>query len=70
MSRKYPPPPFAILALVQTQGGGGGAYMQDATISVTIRPSLLVVSGGWGASVRRRDALDTSGRLTTFSVEG
>ena len=29
----------------------------------------LVVCGGWGPSARQRDAPDTSGRLTSFSVE-
>ena len=50
MSRKYAPPPFAILALVQN---AEGAYTWDATISLAIMPSLLVkhdliVGGGWG----------------------
>ena len=41
-------PPFAILALVQN---AGGTYTQDATISLTITPSLpvkhdLIVGGG------------------------
>ena len=65
-------PPFATLALVQN---AGGAYMQDATIYLMITPSLpvkhdLIVSGGWGPSATRRDAPDTSGRLTSFSIEG
>ena len=29
----------------------------------------LIVGGGWGPSVRQRDAPDASGRLTSFSVE-
>ena len=42
------PQPFATLALVQN---AGGAYMRDATISLTITPSLpgmksLLVGGG------------------------
>ena len=38
VSRKYAPPsPFATLALVQNVGG---AYTQDATISLAITPSL------------------------------
>ena len=36
VSRKYAPP-FATLALVQSAGGG---YMQDATFSLVITPSL------------------------------
>ena len=40
VSCKYAPP-FATLALVQN-GGGGGAYTQDATISLAITPSLPV----------------------------
>ena len=49
--------------------------MWDATISLAITPSLLVkhdliVGGEWRPSARRRDAPDTSGRLTNFSVEG
>ena len=49
--------------------------MRDATISLTITPSLLVkhdliVGGEWRPSARQRDAPDTSGRLTSFSVEG
>ena len=52
MSRKYTLH-FATLALVQNAGGGswGGAYTQDATISLAITPSLpvkhdLIVDGG------------------------
>ena len=37
VSRKYAPP-FVILALVQSVGGGG--YMQDAKFSLAITPSL------------------------------
>ena len=73
MSRKYAPP-FATLASVQN---AGGAYTQDATISLVIMPSLpvpvkhgLIVDGGWGPSARQRDAPDASGKLTSFSIEG
>ena len=72
VSRKYNPP-FATLALVQKAGGD---YTRDATISLAITPflpsikSLLVGDGGQvQGSVRRRDTLDASGRLTSFSVE-
>ena len=49
--------------------------MRDVTISLAITSSLpvkhdLIVGGGWGPSARRRDVLDASGRLTSFSVEG
>ena len=49
--------------------------MRDATIYLTITPSLpvkhdLIVDGGWGPSARRRDAPDANGRLTSFSIEG
>ena len=64
VSCKYAPP-FATLALVQKWRG---AYKQDASISLTITPSLpvkhdLIVGGGWGRSARQKDAPDTSGRL-------
>ena len=63
VSRKYAPPhPFAILALVQN---AEGAYMRDATISLTITPSDflpvkhdLIVGGGWG-QVRDGEILPT-----------
>ena len=53
----------------------GGLYTLDATISLAITSSLpvkhdLIVGGGWGPSTRQRDAPDTSGRPTSFSVEG
>ena len=49
--------------------------MRDATISLAIMPSIpvkhdLVVGRGWGPSMRRRDALDASGRLMSVSIEG
>ena len=56
-------PPFCNLSSVQNAGGrgGGGAYVQDATISLAIMPSLpvpvkhdLIVGGGWGPSTRHR----------------
>ena len=75
MSRKY-----ATLALVQN---AGGAYTQDATISLAITPSLQIkhdsiVICRWGVeakheaspNTRWRDAPNASGRLTSFSVEG
>jgi len=59
VSRKYAPP-FATLASVQN---AGGAYTQDATISLAITPSLpvpvkhdLTVCGVWGPSARHRRA--------------
>ena len=62
------------------QGGWGGGYTRDATISLVITPSLLVkhdviVNGGGAkcealSNVRQRDAPDTSGRLMSFRVEG
>ena len=72
-------PPFSTLALVQN---AGGTYTWDATISLAITPSLptkhdSIVICQWGVEAkhevspkaRRRDAPDTSGRLTSFSVE-
>ena len=45
-------------------------------ISLAITPSLpvpvkhdLILGGGWGPSVRRRDAPDATGRLTSFRGE-
>ena len=54
VSRKYAPT-FAILALVQN---AGGAYTQDATISLTITSSLLIkhdsiVICQWGVEAER-----------------
>ena len=53
----------------------GAACMRDATISLAITPSLpvkndliVIFSGGWGLSVRWRDAPDASSRLMSFSV--
>ena len=79
MSHRYTPP-FATLALVQN---AGGAYTRDATISLAITPSLPIkhdpiVICQWGVEakreaspcMRRRDAPDASGRLTSFSIEG
>ena len=73
MSHKYAPP-FATLALVEN---AGGAYTQDATISLAIRPSLPVkldlIVGGVEAkheaslSTRQRAVPDTTGRLTSFN---
>ena len=52
-------PPFCNLSLNTKHGGG--AYTQDATISLAIMPSLpikltplLFVGGGWRPSVRHR----------------
>ena len=76
MSRNYAPP---LATLVQYKTQGGGAYAQDATISLVITPLLpvpvkddLIVGGGWGPSARRRDAsdVDATGKLTSFSIEG
>ena len=70
-----PLPPFATLALVQN---AGGAYTRDVTISLAITPSLPSMkpfSEGVGAkrgaslSLRQRDAPETRGRLTSFSIE-
>ena len=74
MSHKYTPP-FGNLSLSTKRRGGGGAYTQDATISLAIMPSLpgmksLSVGGGWGPSARQRNAPNASRRLTSFSVEG
>ena len=73
VSRKYPPPPFANLALVEN---AGGAYTRDAAISLVITPSLpvkldLIVSGVGAThevslSARQRDVPDTTGRLMSF----
>ena len=61
VSRKYAPP-FATLALVQN---AGGAYMQDATISLAITPSLpkkhdpmslSVAGGGQGRGIAKCEA--------------
>ena len=65
-------PLFAILALVQNAGGGGlytgcGHFSCDYA-SLLVKHDLIVC-GGWGPSARRRDAPNTSGRLTSFSVE-
>ena len=69
-----PPPPFCNLSLSTKHRG---AYARDVTSSLAITPSLpipvkhdLTVGGVWGPSVRRRDAPDATGRLTSFSVEG
>ena len=76
VSRKYAP----LIALVQN---AGGAYTRDATISLTITPSLpikhdFIVICRWGVEAKReaspnarwRDAHDATGRLTSFSIEG
>ena len=69
------PPPFATLASVQN--AGGGAYAQDAKISLAITPPPSGTGKAWphcrceaSPSARRRDAPDATGRLTSFSVEG
>ena len=79
MFRKYGPT-FATLALVQNVvGGGGGPYTRDAIISLAITPSLPIKHDSLSVgeakhkaspNARRRDGLDASGRLTSFSVEG
>ena len=53
VSRKYAPPPFATLASVQN--AGGGAYTQDATISLVITPSLPIMKSlsVWGVGQAR-----------------
>ena len=75
VSRKYTP---AYCNLSLSTKRRGGAYMWDATISLTIPPSLpgiksLLVGGGdqaWGIAEReRKDADNASGRLKSFSVE-
>ena len=67
VSRKYVPT-FATLALVQN---AGGAYTRNATISLTITPSLLGMKalslGGGGPSAGRRRAGDGE-MLMTLAV--
>ena len=52
VSRKYAPPPFATLGLVQNTRG---AYMRDATISLVITsslPGMKLLSVGGGGQAR------------------
>ena len=78
VSRKYaPPPPFAILALVQNAGGGLYAGCNNFSRDYALPSGHEFIVGGGGVrtkrgvslSARRRDAYDTSGRLTSFRVE-
>ena len=73
VSSKYTPL-FTILALVQNAGGGEGLYTGCGNFSCDYASLLvkhdLIVCGGWEPRARQRDAPDTSGRLTSFSVEG
>ena len=63
-------PHFCNLSLsTKRRGEGGEGLYADTTISFAITPSLLVVSGG-GGQARGGDALNASGRMTSFSVEG
>ena len=83
MSHKYAPP-FATLALVQNVGGAytrDATFSLAITPSLPGMKSLSVGEGGGGGgggvgtkrgtspSPRRRDAHDTSGRLTSLRVE-
>ena len=75
VSWKYPPPPFCNLSL-STKHRGGLIRGMRQFLSQLCPPSdkawlhCYLSVGGWRPSARRRDAPDTSGRLTSFSVEG
>ena len=78
VSRKYTSP-FATLAFVQKHRGGLYAGRDNFSRDYALPSGYeVIVGGGWGwvgakrrasPSARRRDAPDTSGRLTNFSAE-
>ena len=71
VSRKYAPPPFATLSLVQNAGGGGGLYTGCDNFSCDYTlPSghEVIVGGGGGPSTGRCRA--RGGEMLTMLAVG